>query len=177
MGVLLGTIYLFNLWYSRHFYNKKKERNRALMSNVMGSVFLVFGLLKLVNLGGFVTVFSRYDLLSQRFSTYGYAYPFVELALAASLLYKPTAFTYAAVICLMGVSLVSVFVALAKGVELRCGCLGSFLHIPLSFVTITENVLMLGMAVYLLLHSGTETVRGRRRGVWDVSSGKVTLFP
>ena len=47
-------------------------------------------------------------------------------------------------------SLLSVGISMVKGQKLRCGCLGSFLHIPLSYVTISENVIMLLMASNLM---------------------------
>ena len=44
----------------------------------------------------------------------------------------------------MIVSLIGVFLSLGKGVSLRCGCLGSFFHVPLSYVTVSENIVDIG---------------------------------
>jgi len=48
----------------------------------------------------------------------------------------------------MIISLISVSISLYQGQNLRCGCLGSFFHLPLSYVTISENVVMLLMSFY-----------------------------
>ena len=42
----------------------------------------------------------------------------------------------------MIISIISVVISMINGQKLRCGCLGSFLHIPLSYVTLSENVVM-----------------------------------
>ena len=46
----------------------------------------------------------------------------------------------------MIISIISVLISISRGQNLRCGCLGSFLHIPLSYVTITENIVMIIMS-------------------------------
>ena len=45
---------------------------------------------------------------------------------------------------------ISVIISIIKGEKLRCGCLGSFFHIPLSYVTISENIVMLLMITKIL---------------------------
>jgi hypothetical protein len=119
------------------------------MNHVMGAIFIVFGTLKLVNLKTFSTIFSKYDLLSQRIPMYGYLYPFLEILLGLSFFYKGTLlYSYLVTILLMGLSLLGVSLSMVRGTALRCGCLGSFFHIPLSYVTISENVVMMAMASY-----------------------------
>jgi len=44
---------------------------------------------------------------------------------------------------LMLISIISVLISLVNGQKLRCGCLGSFFHIPLSYVTLSENIVMI----------------------------------
>ena len=48
---------------------------------------------------------------------------------------------------LMIISIISVSISLLKKQNLRCGCLGTFFHIPLSYVTISENVAMLALSL------------------------------
>ena len=123
-----------------------------LMNNGMGTIFMLFGVLKLANIEQFAMIFSKYDPLSQRVPIYAYLYPFIELILGASFFY-PRALTvsYGITILLMSISFIGVSMSIGKGVSLRCGCLGSFFHIPLSYVTISENIAMLVMASYGLL--------------------------
>jgi hypothetical protein len=122
-----------------------------LMTNVMGTIFIVFGSLKLLNLQGFSTIFSKYDIVSKHVPGYATLYPFIEIFLGIVLLHKAyLREAYKATIALMVISLVGVSWSLQKGLNLRCGCLGSFFHVPLSYVTISENLVMAGMAGYLL---------------------------
>lgn len=114
--------------------------------NFMGAVLLLFGALKLYDLRGFASIFRRYDLISRYVPVYAFAYPFVELALGAAYLVRfRLGLANAATASVMLVSIVSVVVSLLGGEKLRCGCMGSFFHIPLSYVTLSENVLMLAM--------------------------------
>ena len=80
-------------------------------------------------------------------SGYGYVYPFIELALGLAYLkrYKLDNVNITTIV-LMIVSIISVLISMSKGQKLRCGCLGSFLHIPLSYVTLSENMVMLVMS-------------------------------
>ena len=124
---------------------------KELMTNVMGSIFIVFGSLKLLNLQGFRKIFSKYDIVSKHVPHYAYLYPFIEIFLGIVILNKSyLREAFIATIALMVISLVGVSVSLQKGLKLRCGCLGSFFHVPLSYVTISENLVMAGMAGYLL---------------------------
>ena len=126
----------------------KRDKTWLVMNNTMGTILIVVGILKLLNLKKFKHYFLKYDVISQVVPAYSYVYPFLEVALGASLLlqYKLVA-TNLITIVLMVVSMVSVTLSILQGQTLRCGCLGSFLHVPLSYVTITENVVMAAMSV------------------------------
>ena len=88
-------------------------------------------------------IFNKYDIISQKVPGYGYLYPFIEIALGIAYLkkYKLDKVNITTIF-LMIVSIISVLISMSKGQKLRCGCLGSFLHIPLSYVTLSENVVM-----------------------------------
>ena len=113
----------------------------------MGCIFIIFGVLKIANLPKFVEIFNKYDIISQKVPGYGYVYPFIELALGLAYLkrYKLDNVNMTTIV-LMIVSIISVLISMSKGQKLRCGCLGSFLHIPLSYVTLSENMVMLVMS-------------------------------
>ena len=112
----------------------------------MGTLLILFGVLKLINLPKFVEIFSKYDIISQRFKIYGYLFPFIEIIIGILLIkgYK-LQYIYSLINTLMIISIISVSISIVQGKELRCGCLGSFFHIPLSYVTIFENIYMLVM--------------------------------
>ena len=142
-------IYIINYFYlkQKKTNNQKQIDNRQLMSNIMGTIFIIFGLLKIVNLPKFVEIFNKYDIISQKIPGYAYIYPFIEIALGIAFLkkYKLKPVNYITIF-IMVISIISVIISISKGQNLRCGCLGSFLHIPLSYVTITENIVMIIMS-------------------------------
>lgn len=143
--VILSTgfivVSLVNYLYLKQIDNERDHK--LLMNNIMGSIFIIFGLLKIVNLPKFVQIFNKYDIISQKVPGYGYLYPFIEIALGIAYLrkYRLDAVNGSTII-LMIISIISVIISMVKGQKLRCGCLGSFLHIPLSYVTLSENVVM-----------------------------------
>ena len=143
--IILSTgfivVSLVNYLYLKQIDNERDHK--LLMNNIMGSIFIIFGLLKIVNLPKFVQIFNKYDIISQKVPGYGYLYPFIEIALGIAYLrkYRLDAVNGSTII-LMIISIISVIISMVKGQKLRCGCLGSFLHITLSYVTLSENVVM-----------------------------------
>jgi hypothetical protein len=95
--------------------------------------------------------FAKYDIPTQRHRAYGYAYPFLELGLGflylADLL---PALTQLATILLMAVSAAGVIREIRRGNKFQCACLGTTLNVPLSTVSIVENLSMGAMAALML---------------------------
>jgi hypothetical protein len=156
ISTIFTTIYIINYVYLRYFKqssdgNNNELNDNELMNNIMSSILFIFGGLKLFDLQKFSTIFSKYNLISKKIPYYSYFYPFIEIILALALFYRyKIDIIYSLIIILMLISLVSVSISLYRCQELRCGCLGSFFHIPLSYVTISENVIMLLMSFYQL---------------------------
>lgn len=121
------------------------------MGRFMGGFFLVFSFFKLLDLRGFVDSFRGYDVLARTVPAYAWAYPFLELLLgvAYTLGLLPTA-TNLLTLAVMGVGTVGVAQALRQRRRVRCACLGSVLNLPMSSVTLFEDVLMAGMALAML---------------------------
>ncbi|WP_459556794.1 heavy-metal-associated domain-containing protein [Lacunimicrobium album] len=121
------------------------------MRNFMAGFFLVFSFFKLLDVPAFAMSYSSYDILARRWLGYGYVYPFVELALGAAYLanFQP-AFTNTATLVVMGVSTVGVVQSLLARRKIRCACLGAVFNLPMSYVTLTEDLLMAGMAAAML---------------------------
>ncbi|WP_341863624.1 glutaredoxin family protein [Gymnodinialimonas sp. 57CJ19] len=113
---------------------------------------VLLGLQKLKDLESFATMFLNYDLLAQRWVRYGYVYPFVEtgagllmMAGVLPLLSAPAALFVASI------GAVSVFKAVyIDKRELKCACVGGDSNVPLGFVSLTENLMMIGMAIWML---------------------------
>ena len=156
--LLFITIFIINyiyLFYVKTPMNNNTDTNKIsilnndLMNNTMASILAVFGLLKLVDLQKFSNIFSKYNLISKHISSYSYAYPFIEITLAIALFFRYNlTIVYGLIILLMIISLISVTMSIYQGQKLRCGCLGSFFHLPLSYATLSENIIMLLMLFY-----------------------------
>ncbi|MBU2866004.1 DoxX family membrane protein [Pacificibacter marinus] len=113
---------------------------------------VLLGLQKLQDVERFATMFLNYDLLAQRWVRYGYIYPFVEtgagLLMMAGLL---TWLSAPAALFVASIGAISVFKAVyIDKRELKCACVGGDSNVPLGFVSLTENVMMVGMAVWML---------------------------
>ncbi|WP_299654573.1 MauE/DoxX family redox-associated membrane protein [uncultured Jannaschia sp.] len=112
---------------------------------------ILLGLQKLKDIESFSTMFLNYDLLAKRWIRYGYVYPFVETgagilmtAMVATWLSAPAA------LFIGTVGAVSVFKAVyVDKRELKCACVGGDSNVPLGFVSLTENLMMVAMAVLM----------------------------
>jgi copper chaperone CopZ len=124
----------------------------SLMTNFMGGFFLIFSFFKFLDLSGFAEAYRTYDLLAQRFPAWGTLYPFVELGLGVAYLLRmaPVA-TNLVTLVLMLVGAAGVWRALQRRQNLRCACLGTALNLPMTTVTLVEDVGMAAMAAGMLL--------------------------
>jgi glutaredoxin len=106
---------------------------------------------KLQDVESFSTMFLNYDLLARRWVRYGYIYPFGE-ALAGILMIAGALIWIAAPVALFigTVGAVSVFKAVyIDRRELKCACVGGSSNVPLGFVSLTENLMMIVMAIWM----------------------------
>ena len=117
----------------------------------MAGFFLVFSFFKLLDINAFADAYSRYDLLAMRWRGWGLIYPFVELGLGMAYLanVNPQA-THLVTILVMGFSAVGVIQAVANKTQIQCACLGTVFKLPMSTVTIVEDVGMVLMAAAML---------------------------
>ena len=109
-------------------------------------------MLKLQDVEKFSTMFLNYDLLARRWVPYAYLYPFGE-ALAGVLMIAGVAMWLSVPLALFigGIGAVSVFKAVyIDKRELKCACVGGSSNVPLGFVSLTENLMMVAMAVWML---------------------------
>jgi glutaredoxin len=118
-----------------------------------GFSMVVLALLKLQNVESFATMFLNYDLLARRWVPYSYVYPFAE-ALAGVLMVAGALLWLSVPLALFigSVGAVSVFKAVyVDRRELKCACVGGSSNVPLGFVSLTENLMMIAMAVWMAL--------------------------
>lgn len=121
------------------------------MQHFMAGFFLVFSFFKLLDLRGFATSYASYDVLAKAVPAYGFVYPFVELALGLMYLtgFNPTVTNWTTIV-VMGFSSIGVIQAVTNKRKIQCACLGAVFNLPMSTVTIVEDLLMVAMAVAML---------------------------
>ncbi|PZX16589.1 glutaredoxin [Palleronia aestuarii] len=119
---------------------------------------------KLQDVGGFVSGFLGYDLLAQRYVPYGYAYPFLELFAGigmAALIGTGSALIWlvAPVSLFIGtIGAVSVIKAVyVEKRDLKCACVGGGSNVPLGFISLTENLVMVAMGLWMIVNVLTGT--------------------
>lgn len=124
----------------------------SFMYGFMGYFLVFLSLFKFFDLEGFAQAFKSYDLVTQQFPQYGYVYPFVELFLGLSYLggILPALINILTII-VMSVAAAGVIKSILSGQKISCACLGTVLKVPLSTVSIIENVGMAIMAVLMLI--------------------------
>ncbi|GAB2618754.1 hypothetical protein GCM10027035_13690 [Emticicia sediminis] len=122
------------------------------MNNFMAGFFIVFSFFKFLNLKAFAESYAMYDLLAMKIPTYGFIYPFIELGLGLAYLtsFQPQ-FTNWATVIIMGFSSIGVIQSVIDKRKIRCACLGTVFNLPMSTVTIIEDLLMVGMAILMLI--------------------------
>lgn len=125
---------------------------RSLAVYFMAGFFLTFGTFKLMDLKGFAAGYSTYDLLAQRIFGYGYVYPFIEILLGLAMIVMPHApWLLWMEVVIMLFSGLGVAIKLAKREQFQCVCLGTFLKVPLTKITLIEDFGMAALALILLL--------------------------
>jgi copper chaperone CopZ len=124
----------------------------VLMRYFMAGFFLVFSFFKLLDLRGFADAYRSYDVVARPWPAWGFIYPFVELALGTAYLvdFNPTA-TNVATLVLMVVGAIGVLKALLDKRAIRCACLGTALNLPMTTITLVEDLGMAAMAAVMLL--------------------------
>lgn len=140
--------YLFAASFLLHYPN---GNTRAAMLDFMGFFYLVFSFFKLLDVKGFSGSFRMYDPLAKVVPAYGWVYPFLELGLGMLLLLRvalPLALVTTVVV--LGITTVGVTQTLLDKRSIRCACLGTALSLPMTEATFIENVIMLGMALWVL---------------------------
>jgi len=114
---------------------------------------VVLAILKLQDVEKFSAMFLNYDLLARRWVPYGYVYPYAEALAGILMLAGALTWLSAPVALFIGtIGAVSVFKAVyIDRRELKCACVGGSSNVPLGFVSLTENLMMIGMAAWMVL--------------------------
>ncbi|MGR6466712.1 MauE/DoxX family redox-associated membrane protein [Rhizobium sp. PAMB 3182] len=116
---------------------------------------VVLALLKLQNVESFSTMFLNYDLLAKRWVPYSYIYPYAEAFAGVLMVAGVLNWLSVPVALFIGtVGAASVFKAVyIDRRELKCACVGGSSNVPLGFISLTENLMMVAMAIWMAVMS------------------------
>jgi len=124
---------------------------QAWMRWLMAGFFLSFSYFKLLDVKAFADAYRMYDWIAKAVPAWGLAYPLVELGLGLAYAadWAPTATNWITLI-LMLVGAGGVIQSNLQKKSIRCACLGTVFNLPMSTVTIVEDLSMAAMAVWML---------------------------
>lgn len=115
----------------------------------------ILAILKLRDLNSFSNQFITYDLLGMRWVRYAYTYPFIEALAGISMTAKVGLVVFAPLAFVIGfIGAISVIKAVyIDKRDLKCACVGGNSNVPLGFISLTENIMMVAMGTYMTLVS------------------------
>ena len=120
----------------RHGFNVE-----GFMKSLLGYFFVIFSLFKLLNIKGFADSFSNYDLIASKVPSYGTIYPFIELTLGICFLANfGLLYVNVLTFIIMSVGSIGIGKSLKNKDQLECACLGASFSLPLTPVTLIENL-------------------------------------
>jgi copper chaperone CopZ len=121
------------------------------MNHFMAGFFLTFSFFKILDLKGFAASYAMYDILAKRWAGWGYLYAFAELGLGIAFLtgFNPLLTNFVTFV-IMSISIVGVLQSVMNKRKIQCACLGAVFNLPMSTVTILEDLLMILMSGVML---------------------------
>lgn len=125
--------------------------NQDMMIAFMAYFFLIFGALKVIRLKDFAKAYRMYDVVAAKSQIYAYAYPFLEIGfgLAYLFLWQIEAVSIVVTIIML-IGAYGVYLKLKQKEEVPCACLGTVFKVPMTYVTLAEDLLMAVMALMLV---------------------------
>jgi hypothetical protein len=151
LAIIVGLILMTSLVLALRDFQTGNFSISLSLSYFMIGFFIVFAGFKLIDLKGFAEGYSTYDILARKVFAYGYVYPFIELSFGLAMILYPSSMPLLlAEVIVMGFSGIGVTIKLAKREKFQCVCLGTFLKVPLTKVTVLEDFGMVALALVML---------------------------
>ncbi|WP_425070433.1 MauE/DoxX family redox-associated membrane protein [Sagittula sp. S175] len=128
----------------------------ANLRTILATAMALLAVQKLRDIESFTTMFLNYDLLARRKVAYAYIYPYAEAAAAILMLAGTAAWISGPLALFIGtIGAVSVIKAVyIDKRELECACMGGSSNVPLGFVSLTENLVMMAMGLWMIATLG-----------------------
>lgn len=125
--------------------------NIPAMQAFMGFFFLTFGALKVMRLKDFAQAYQMYDLVAMKSKTYALLYPFIEIGFGIAYIsgWELRAVAVATILVML-IGALGVYKKLRQKEKVPCACLGTVFKVPMTWVTLIEDLLMAAMAALLL---------------------------
>jgi copper chaperone CopZ len=121
------------------------------MMGFMAGFYIVFGAFKLLDVPAFARSYARYDIIAKHVPAWGYVYPFVELALGFGFLFWLDMLTLSWIALVLSIiGAIGVIQANISKQTIQCACLGTVFQLPMSVVTVIENLGMAAMAAWMI---------------------------
>ena len=121
------------------------------MMGFMAGFYIVFGAFKLLDVPGFARSYAQYDIIAKHVPAWGYVYPFVEVALGFGFLFWFDMMTLSWIALVLSVvGAIGVIQANLSKQTIQCACLGTVFQLPMSVVTVIENLGMAAMAAWMI---------------------------
>lgn len=148
----LITIFVFILMTSLAYqFSLESFQGMLFMNHIMAGFFIGLSFFKFLDLNAFAESFSGYDPVAKRWLGYGKIYPVIELSLGLLFVSgKFLALANSGTILILTLTTYGVYKKLQLKSSFQCACLGTGFSLPLSNVTIFENVAMIAMAALSL---------------------------
>ena len=147
--IIFAFIILFSVIAS---WKRQVFSYQSIMLDFMAGFFLVFGGFKLIKLSAFAEAYAMYDVIAKRVRAYGYIYPFIEIALGLAFLLRYEILAVAWItLGLMLINSLGAYNGIRDKKVLMCACLGSVFKLPMSYVSLGEDLLMVLMALAIIL--------------------------
>jgi glutaredoxin/uncharacterized membrane protein YphA (DoxX/SURF4 family) len=116
-------------------------------------IMCILGVMKLQNLQSFANGFIQYDMLARRYVPYAALYAFIE-TIGGVLMISGLLIWVVAPIVLMATTVGAISIIRSVYIdkrELDCACVGGGSNVPLGFLSLSENLMMMGMAVWMMV--------------------------
>lgn len=148
---IFSVTFLMSVALSINFY--ESINYESVLMWFIGISMCVLAVQKLKDLDAFTNQFITYDLLAMKYVPYAKVYAFAEAYAGIGMLTGLNPLLYAPVSLFIGtVGAISVFKAVYLDKrELKCACVGGDSNVPLGFVSLTENLMMIFAATYMLI--------------------------
>ena len=106
---------------------------------------------KLQDVEAFATMFLGYDLLARRWPAYARIYPFAEAT--AGVLMLAQALNWASIPIAMFIGTIGaisvIYAVYVQKRDIKCVCIGGNSRVPLGFVSLAQNLMMVAMAIWM----------------------------